>query len=414
MANQKLTELSQISDPALEDYLYTVDDPTGTPVSDFVSSYRLFGKMMRGIADGRLTLASGIPVYRPMALIPSSTDTTAETTTFAAAHGWVTGTIVSVRATANGLTTGTRYWINAASSTAVSYHTNFADAVAGTNKVNLTGNITAQVVPSGLNSKFIYYAPFTGNLISVHDGTRWKLYEFAELTLTLGTLTNNLNYDVFIYDSSGTLTLEALAWSTDTARATDIVKQDGIWVKSGATTRRYLGTFRTDSTTSTISDSGGLASQVGGKLFLWNKYNKVIQLGTVYDSTTDTYNTATVRQKGGAAGNRIDVVIGVQEDNYNVFTTVHGICSNNPNLSGTGGIGIDQTTVMIDQVKTTGGVTAFTYGPGHSEWSGGIPIGLHAINWLQFALGNAGTWTWSNGSIDGKNISQGVMAYIPC
>src|SRR5207248_2492338 len=117
MANQKLTQLSQISDPALEDYLYTVDDPTGSPVSDFVSSYRLFGKMLRNVCQGRLTLVSNTPIYRPIPQTPSSTDTTAETTTFAVAHGWATGTRVTVRTTVGGLTTGTTYYINAQSST---------------------------------------------------------------------------------------------------------------------------------------------------------------------------------------------------------------------------------------------------------------------------------------------------------
>ena len=34
MADSKLTALSEISVPALEDLLYLVDDPAGTPVSN--------------------------------------------------------------------------------------------------------------------------------------------------------------------------------------------------------------------------------------------------------------------------------------------------------------------------------------------------------------------------------------------
>ncbi len=47
-------------------------------------------------------------------------------------------------------------------------------------------------------------------------------------------------------DSSGTPTLEALVWTNDTTRATALVRQDGVWSKTGALTRRYLGTVRVD------------------------------------------------------------------------------------------------------------------------------------------------------------------------
>jgi hypothetical protein len=55
------------------------------------------------------------------------------------------------------------------------------------------------------------------------------------------------NYDIFAYNISGegyALTLEAVKWTTDIARATAVVRQDGVWVKNGAPERRYLGTIR--------------------------------------------------------------------------------------------------------------------------------------------------------------------------
>ena len=61
MADAKLTALTEISVPALEDLLYTVDDPAGTPVSDKVTAQRLMGLLGRE-PGGRLTLTTATPV----------------------------------------------------------------------------------------------------------------------------------------------------------------------------------------------------------------------------------------------------------------------------------------------------------------------------------------------------------------
>ena len=98
----------------------------------------------------------------------------------------------------------------------------------------------------------IYYLPYLGNLIQLWDGSAWTLYTFAELTLALGTLTSGKPYDVFVFESSGTVTLEVgPVWTNDTTRATAVTLQDGRYCKSGDKTRLYLGTFYTTSTTTT-------------------------------------------------------------------------------------------------------------------------------------------------------------------
>lgn len=43
MADRKITELTALTAPNQKDLLYTVDDPTGTPVSKKISLYNLFG-----------------------------------------------------------------------------------------------------------------------------------------------------------------------------------------------------------------------------------------------------------------------------------------------------------------------------------------------------------------------------------
>jgi len=150
----------------------------------------------------------------------------------------------------------------------------------------------------------IYFTPYNGNRISLYDGTRWKLYSFTERSLALSSLISSKNYDVFLYDNSGTLTLElSTAWTNDTTRNDALTTQDGILVKSGATTRRYLGTVRTTSTTTT-EDS--LTNR-----YIWNLFNQAKRPMYYTDSTDHTYSTNAWREWNNTSGtNQVNWVCG--------------------------------------------------------------------------------------------------------
>jgi hypothetical protein len=96
--------------------------------------------------------------------------------------------------------------------------------------------------------------------VALYDtvNTRWDLYQFTERSLSLSGLAANTNYDIFIYNNSGTLTLQAVAWATSGAgtstRASAITQLEGIWVKD-SDKRRYLGTIRTTSVAGECEDS---------------------------------------------------------------------------------------------------------------------------------------------------------------
>ncbi len=100
---------------------------------------------------------------------------------------------------------------------------------------------TTDVTYSGAQT--IYLTPYNGNQISLYNGASWNTFASAEMSLALGTLTNALPYDVFCYSNSGVPTLELTAWTNITTRATNLAYQDGILCKSGALTRRYIGSF---------------------------------------------------------------------------------------------------------------------------------------------------------------------------
>jgi hypothetical protein len=201
--------------------------------------------------------------------------------------------------------------------------------------------VTTADVTSSTN---VYFTPYLGNKVSLYDGTNWKMYSFTELTLALGTLTSGKNYDVFLYDNSGTLTLElSAAWSSDTVRTDALTTQDGVYVKSGATTRRYLGTFRTISTTATCDQ--GDANDQAAKRFLWNYYNRVSKTVRCTDTTNSwTYTTNTYRQKRASSANQIEVLLGILGQSISLVSSMYADSSSTAEFLSA--IGYDSTTTI--------------------------------------------------------------------
>lgn len=111
---------------------------------------------------------------------------------------------------------------------------------------------------SDTDSTSVYIHPVNGHVCEVWDGS--SAYEYptitSAITVALGTLTSGKNYDVFVYNNSGSLAADSpVAWSSDTARTTALVWKGGCLYKdaggSVASSRLYVGTFRTISTTQT-------------------------------------------------------------------------------------------------------------------------------------------------------------------
>lgn len=152
----------------------------------------------------------------------------------------------------------------------------------------------------------LYFTPLHSNRVALYDGTRWKLHTFTERSITDSGLSNDTNYDVFLYDNAGTLTLELVAWSSDTARATALTTQDGVHVKSGATTRRYLGTIRTRTVSSTsFSDASGWP-------YVWNaQHRRHRPISLVMSGSGYNYSTAAWRSANNDTANRLGVVVGL-------------------------------------------------------------------------------------------------------
>jgi len=158
----------------------------------------------------------------------------------------------------------------------------------------------------------LYFTPYKGNNLSLYNITHdeWVFYEFSELSISLAGKTADTNYDVFVYDNSGTLTLELVAWSDATTRATALATQDGLYCKTGELNKRYLGTIRTTSTIGQCEDSRDTR-------FLWNYYNRVWKEVQKEESTSSwTYSGSAWRFLNNSSANRVYYVVGVPEEVY--------------------------------------------------------------------------------------------------
>lgn len=277
---------------------------------------------------------------------------------------------------------------------------------------NPGGRLTLQsgspVPTSDVTATTIYYTPHVHNRVRLYDGTRWVLYTFSEVSLALGTLTSGMNYDVWLYDNAGTLTLELLAWASDHARNTNIGRQDGVWIKSGSPTRLYLGTIRTVSTTQ-CTDSVSTR-------FVWNQYSRVRREVYVFDGTDSwNYTTDTWRQMNASTANQIGVVCGIA---YHSQASL----SAGPSIVGQSGASVG-VNAGIGEDSTSAIATACLPGFCHANSSLNgqpiarlttpVPLGYHYYTALERS-GASGTSTWYGDAGDNTKWRAGITGFYEC
>lgn len=169
----------------------------------------------------------------------------------------------------------------------------------------------------------LYFTPYNGNQIALYNGSNWAIYTLTEKSLNISEFTASTPYDIFIYDNSGTLTLEGVIWTNDTTRATALATQDGVYVQNGATTKRYIGTIRTTATTGQCEDSVT-------KRFVWNMYNRADRYAETSNSNASwSYTTASKREYNNGTGQtRAEIVLGLSSK-VNFVSNQHAVTTTN-------------------------------------------------------------------------------------
>lgn len=244
---------------------------------------------------------------------------------------------------------------------------------------------------TGASAVTIFFTPYKGNRCAFYDGAQWTQVSFSEISVAVPATTSTM-YDVFGFFNAGAASLEVLAWTNDTTRATALVLQDGVYSKSGALTRRYLGSFRTTTVSGQTEDS--LV-----KRYLWNLYNQVERPIARFDTSAMwTYNTNTWRQGNNAAANQLDVVLG-QATSVTAQINAVAACSAGA-ASFAVAIGLDSTTTPAtgEPILTVQCPTAGIALPLSSNYSGFPGVGRHTLVWLEVSPAAAGNNTFGSGT----------------
>lgn len=242
----------------------------------------------------------------------------------------------------------------------------------------------------------LYWTPFKGDQIALYDGaSAWTVLTFVETSFSVPATTDT-NYDVFAYNNSGTLAIETVAWGSGTLRATDLVMQNGVYVKSGATTRRYLGTFRTTATSGNTEDSKD-------RRFVWNYHNRLQVMGfrkETTDSWTSSGNGTWAAMNGGASNWKFEFVYGIGEQNVNA--RIHLGVGQGAQFA----VAIDGTT--IDRNKTTigghnlSGIVNLVAEYENAISAGAGPAGYHYLQAVETSYsGSSATFYGDNGGTIG-------------
>lgn len=238
------------------------------------------------------------------------------------------------------------------------------------------------VTTSDVTSSTVYFTPHGGNKIALYSGTIWQLLSFSELSVAVPSNTST-PFDIFAYNNSGVVALETTAWTDDTTRATALTTQDGIYVKTGALTRRYLGTGRTNSVSGQTEDSLG-------KRFLWNYYNRMPRVLNVIESATSwTYGSASWRAGNNSNSNRVQIVVGVAESQLRLNLTSLADAVQNRVAA----IAIGEDSAISPHSRSMGryvignGNALYIDMIGESELITFPAVGYHYYQWLELTSG---------------------------
>jgi hypothetical protein len=256
------------------------------------------------------------------------------------------------------------------------------------------------VSTDGTTSTTIYLTPYISGTIELYFNGRWKLIKSNEVSISLTSLglSNNTNYDIFAYWDNIThaVKLELVAWAGDGARNIALTRQDGVLVKISDTTRRFVGTCRTVSTTQ-VTDSVT-------KRFLWNHYNRLDRAMSVVDSTnTWTFIAANLVSEwqganGATGSNKVEYVAGDPDSYVPIVFRAQGMAHGANSLTSTfvaaSGIGLFATGTNNATLYGSNPQSLTLYTVNFADLITNATMGHQTVNWL-----------------DGSN-SSGIFGYV--
>ncbi len=254
----------------------------------------------------------------------------------------------------------------------------------------------------------VYYTPYTGNVISLWNGTAFVATTYSEYAQALSDTTYSPSaavastcYDEFAWNASGTVRVtRGPAWSAGTGGSntqrgtgvgsTALTRVQGVLVNANAITNgpaagfgTFVGTFCTDAGGATVTWNLGSSAAGGGvaTLNLWNMYNRVSVTPTVQDSTASwAYATAAYRSADNSVTNRINIVLGLAEDGLQASYSVEANITSGTAF-GAVGVGLDKTNGYNGVSGVFGGVASFAQPI--AQYAGN-PLGQHFLQAIEY------------------------------
>ena len=251
----------------------------------------------------------------------------------------------------------------------------------------------------------LYFTPCKGPRIALYNGaTGWEVLSSAQVSLNLNTakagapLDANLPHDIFAYNNAGTLTLEAAVWASTVARnaGNTPVLQDGVYVRTAATTHRYVGTIMTTAVAGVCEDS--LA-----KRFVWNEDNRVARRLYIRNVAAHNYTTAIWQAWNNDAPNsQVAFVLGFKEDAVNI-QSYHAYKNTNAGVGVYFGVGLDtvgatQSVPNFNQMKIANYIQNDVAIAGNNEPAG---VGYHYCCSVEYSTAT-GTTSWAETAVSGE------------
>ena len=266
------------------------------------------------------------------------------------------------------------------------------------------------VITSDQASKtVVYYTPFVGNLIPIHNGSSMTPTEFSELTLTLtASHTASAIYDVFVWSESGVLTIgTGPAWTTATAGAgargtgastTQLTRVKGLLVNAVAITARnssttysvganlatYVGSIFIDGTAGQVTCHTSFGQS--RKWAIWNAYNRQpLELIAGDSGGSWNYNSPTIRASNGSSANSLTLFSGLAEERaFLHFGQYVGPAINTASGACLVGIGYNSTTAASGRAGIVSSPSSAVFNiPIDAEYTAIPSLGINVVTCLE-------------------------------
>jgi len=204
--------------------------------------------------------------------------------------------------------------------------------------------------------------------------------------------------DVFAY-AAGTdnqeTWLQQRVWTNNTTRAVALTLQDGVYVKSGDTGKRYLGTY--------VVDGHGTVKDTPQHRLIWNYYNRVGRvLHMPSPGSSYTYGTATWRamNSSGGASSFIIFAYGILENEEMLLTMNVPLQSPGAASHVTCGMGTDGSSGVAPNIRQRG----LIHETANANWQHILPVQARYVPAVAFniiyakEITDGSTWTFMGGA----------------